>query len=313
MIRRFTVLLAAALVAGGCQTPQPRPDADGALGITWPGRTPELFAAGVVNTDGIEINLVFNRAYTEVFFARSTDRAFSIYASRRGPDGWTTPEELQMFPEGAGGEAVDMALSPDERSLYFLGITPREPGSEEKDTDIWVSDRTDTGWSLARRVPAPISTEHAEIYPVLTADGSLWFVSDRPGGNGPRDLYRARPRPDGGFDPPVSLDAPINTELSKGDTFVAPDESYIILSSRRPGGHGSGDLYVSFRGDDGGWTEPKNMGPLINTPEIEFCPMVSPDGRWLSFSRRYGDTWDTTTDAEIYWMDASIIEDMRGR
>ncbi len=55
------------------------------------------------------------------------------------------------------------------------------------------------------------------------------------------------------------------------------------------------------------------MCPLINTTEIEFCPMVSPDGRWLSFSRRYGDTWDTTTDAEIYWMDASIIEDMRGR
>ena len=40
-------------------------------------------------------------------------------------------------------------------------------------------------------------------------------------------------------------------------------------------------------------------------------PMVSPDGRWFSFSRRYGETWPTTTDAEIYWMDASIIEELR--
>ena len=93
--------------------------------------------------------------------------------------------------------------------------------------------------------------------------------------------------------------------------LVAPDESYLIFSSRDRAGYGSGDLFVSFRTADGGWTEPKNMGSTINTDELEFCPMVSPDGRWLSFSRRYGDSCPTTTDAEIYWMDASIIEALR--
>ena len=68
--------------------------------------------------------------------------------------------------------------------------------------------------------------------------------------------------------------------------------------------------HLGGRGDDGGWTEPKNMGPVINTKELEFCPMVSPDERWLSFSRRYGASWPTTTDAEIHWMDASIIEEL---
>ena len=62
--------------------------------------------------------------------------------------------------------------------------------------------------------------------------------------------------------------------------LVAPDESYLIFSSRDRAGYGSGDLFVSFRTADGGWTEPQNMGP-------------------------------TTTDAEIYWMDASIIEALR--
>ena len=104
---------------------------------------------------------------------------------------------------------------------------------------------------------------------------------------------------------------PIDTEQSKADTFVAPTESYLIFSSNDREGYGSSDLFVAFRTPDGGWSEPRNMGPVINTEELEFCPMVSPDGRWLSFSRRYGESWPTTTDAEIYWMDASIIEELR--
>jgi hypothetical protein len=121
---------------------------------------------------------------------------------------------------------------------------------------------------------------------------------------------RAR-RADGSFEPANPTGPPIDTEQSKGDTFVAPTESYLIFSSNDREGYGSSDLFVAFRTPDGGWSEPRNMGPVINTEELEFCPMVSPDGRWLSFSRRYGESWPTTTDAEIYWMDASIIEDLR--
>ena len=53
------------------------------------------------------------------------------------------------------------------------------------------------------------------------------------------------------------------------------------------------------------------MGPPFNGPEVDFCPMISPDGKWFSFSRRYGETWDTTTDAEIYWVDASALDELR--
>jgi hypothetical protein len=278
------------------------------LDTPWPGSTPELFAPGVVNTDGVEINLVFDRDYTELFFARTVDKVFFVYTSRLVDGTWTAPERLDLYPEGISGEAVDMALSPDEQSLYFLGITPEGATTQ---SDIWVSERTDDGWSLARRLGPSVNTEHSEFYPTVVADGSLYFVSDRPSELGPRNLYRAARRADGRFEPAVPIGPPIDTEQSKGDTFVAPDESYLIFKSSDREGYGSGDLFVAFRTDDGGWTEPMNMGPVINTEELEFCPMVSPDGRWLSFSRRYGETWPTTTDAEIYWMDASIIEELR--
>ena len=43
---------------------------------------------------------------------------------------------------------------------------------------------------------------------------------------------------------------------------------------------------------------------MFNGQEVDFCPMVTPDRKWFSFSRRYGDTWGATTDAEVYWVDA---------
>ena len=107
-----------------------------------------------------------------------------------------------------------------------------------------MSRRVDGQWTLARVVPPPISTKAMEVYPVVVRDGSLYLHSDRAGGLGPSDLYRAQRLPDGSFAEPVNLGPPINSEFGTGDTFVAPDESYMIFSSRRPPSLGRGDLFV---------------------------------------------------------------------
>ena len=64
---------------------------------SWPGSTPELFAPGVVNTDGIEINLVFDRDNTELFFDRTADKVFFVYTSRLVDGAWPAPERLFAF------------------------------------------------------------------------------------------------------------------------------------------------------------------------------------------------------------------------
>jgi hypothetical protein len=304
MYRYVTILLFISLLALSSHAGA----GSGPHGVQWPGKTPELFAPGVVNTEGVEINLVFDGEYTEFFFSRTINKAFFIYTSRLVDGQWTAPKQLDLMPEDVGGEAVDMALSPDEQSLYFLGITTE---GESVQTDIWTSERSDVGWSLAKRLGPSVNTEHSEFYPTVVADGSLYFISDRPSKLGPRNLFKAMRRADGSFEPAVPTGPPIDTEHAKGDTFVSPDERYIIFSSNARGGRGSSDLFISFATGEGGWTEPINMGATINSEELEFCPMVSPDGRWLSFSRRYGDSWSTTTDAAIYWMDASIIDSLQ--
>jgi hypothetical protein len=168
--------------------------------------------------------------------------------------------------------------------------------------------------SEAELVGPPISTPANELYPVFGADGSLYFNSDRAGGLSRRlpgmfftDLYRSPRLPDGNFGEPVNLGPPINSEYGTGDFSLAPDESYMVISLRRPENLGKGDLHVSFRNPDGTWGQPVSLGDKINTEHHELCPMVTPDGKYLFFSRLIGENWETATGGDIYWVDISVI------
>ena len=104
------------------------------------------------------------------------------------------------------------------------------------------------------------------------------------------------------YEEPENLGASINTEYDETDALVAPDESFLIFTSvARPDGFGNGDLYISFRTDDGRWLPAMNLGDEINTSSSEFCPVLSPDGKYFFFTsgRRGND--------DVYWVDASII------
>lgn len=277
------------------------------FGQPLPGLVPQLFAPGVVSTDSVELNVVFAPDLKEMFFARRVDSVHQMLHSVLENGVWSTPRLLNLFPDRRRALAVDMALTIDGQELFFLSDHPAGKGQ----ADIWRSRRIDGRWAPAEVVPPPISTEAGDSYPVLVADGSLYFTSNRPGGLGTRNLYRAQRLADGSFAAPVLVPAPINSELGIGDTWVAPDESYMVLTARRPPNLGAGDLYVSFRRPDGGWTEPANLGNGVNTDVTEFCPMVTPDGRFLFFSRRQTALNGPPIAGDVYWVDVKILEQFR--
>jgi hypothetical protein len=292
------------------------------LGQPVPGLTPEPFAPGIVTTKAIELNSVFSPDGREFYFTRltggvDTDTLHQIVFA----DGkWGHARELLLFPNKARVEAADMVLSADGQKLYFLARSALAGTGDKPNYDIWVSRRVNGDWSMAELVGPPISTAADELYPVLGVDGSLYFASDRVGGLGRdsagvsrSDIYRSQRRPDGSFDVPVNLGPPVNSEHGSGDMTLAPDESYLVISTRRPGGLGRGDLYVSFRRADGRWGELVHLGDTINTEHHEWCPMVTPDGKYLFFSRWFGDTWEKATDGEVYWVDARILDQFRPR
>jgi hypothetical protein len=314
VIRIVSALAAAAISAGaiGFNQGQEVEPSVRYLGQAPPGTTPVRFAPGIVSTPAIEINGVFRPDFREFFFARQIDGVFTLVRSTLNGSRWTDPEALPVFPAGGQGMAVDMAYSPDGRELFFLGrFKPGIPHNEAP-IDIWMIRQNAGRWSTAELVGPPVSTQASEVYPTVVADGSLYFTSNRPGGHGGTDIYRAPRLADGGFGTPVNIGSPPNSASGEGDTFAAPDERYLIFSSSRAGGFGRSDLYVSFRSTDSTWGQPINLGPSINTADVDFCPMVTPDGRYLFFSRRYGGpTWETTTGADVFWVDMAAVERSR--
>ena len=271
-----------------------------------PGLSPQLFAPGLVSTDAVELNGVFAPDMKEFFFARRTDDGATVMFHSVLVDGaWSQPRELPLFADKTRALAVDMALSPDGREMYFLSNHPSGAGG----SDIWRSRRVDGRWSTAEPLPAPVNTPQGEVYPVVVGDGSLYFISNRPGGVGKgSSLYRSQRLPGGDFAAPVLVPAPISNEFGIGDTYVSPDERYMVLASTRPPSLGAADLFVSFRLATGAWGEPVHLGKAINSEHTDFCPMVTPDGNYFFFSRRVGAGAAAATAGDVYWVDAKVLE-----
>ncbi len=275
-----------------------------------PGAVPELFAPSLVNTDAVEINAVFNSSYTELFFTRIIDGSFIIHHSEFKEGNWSQPKPIPMYSDqNSESVAIDPSLTEDGNTMYFLGISPEDRSKNSK-PDIYSSQKVNGKWQRATKVGYPVSTDdYAESYPVVVADGSIYFTSDRPGGLGKRDIYRAQYLGEGKFDTPVNIGSEVNSEKSERSTYVSPDERVLITGNTYTD---QGGFAVSFK-KNGKWQKPSHfdLGETLSKDWIYFCPYMSPDGKYFFFSKRYSNPpdsgWKGAVKGEVYWMDAQTI------
>ncbi len=269
------------------------------LGQKKPGPVPELFAPGVVSTEKHELNSVFSADGREFYFTiQSGQMKWKIMVIKKENNRWSKP----MLASFSGQYSdVDLFISPDGRKLFYCSNRPiEENGTAKNDFDIWVVERKNDNWSQPMHLGSPINSEEAEFYPSVTRDGTLYFQSRRADSRGARDIYRSKPVNDK-YEKIENVGDVINSELFEGDALISPDEDYLIFSVNRPGGFGQGDLFVSFRDKNDRWTKPENMGDKINTEHNENCPILSPDGKFLFFTRN----------GDIYWLDAGVIQSFK--
>jgi Tol biopolymer transport system component len=148
-------------------------------------------------------------------------------------------------------------------------------------------ERRGTGWGEPKNLGAPISSPGDEWFPTVTADGTLYFGSDREGGKGRTDLYRA-PLVNGKYATPENLGDAVNTQFNEFEPYIAADESYLLfMAAGRPDSLGSGDLYLSYR-QNGAWTKAVNLGEKINSSGFEISPKISPDGKYFFWTSTRG-------------------------
>ena len=265
------------------------------LGQKPPGMTPQPFAPGIVTTDGEEGSAGFAKGATVFLFQRFLDGRAHTYITRLKNGLWTAPELLPFWETLA--ENGDFVFSSDDRTLLYQVRSRTESGPF---SHIWRAEVTDTGWGEQTPLPPPVNSPHFESFASDTSGGTLYFFSRRPGGRGRSDLWRS-PLVAGKYADPVNLES-LNTEFEEWDPFVAPDESYLIFCSTKPGGLGRDDIYISFKGKDGRWGQPVNMGPEINSSGSENRPCVTRDEKFFFFTS----TRDGSRD--VFWVDASFFE-----
>jgi len=271
------------------------------LGQKSPGLTPELFAPGIVSTGKNELNAVFSPDGKEFYFSvLQQSGKYTIMFMKRENNLWTTP---QIAPFSGKYSEADPFISHDGKKLYFCSSRPSKDNEKPKENyEIWVTKKLSHGaWAQPINPGPPVNSDRFQVHPTLTKDGTLYFTSDRDDALGSRDIYRSKCIK-GEFSQIENLGNSVNSIYDEHDAFIAADESYILFDSReRPEGYGSGDLYISFRDADNTWTKAINLGPLFNTAALEYCPMVSPDGKYFFFTREMDGNGD------IYWVDAKFI------
>jgi Tol biopolymer transport system component len=286
----------------------PAPLAPGAyLGLKLPGEAPEIFAPGIVSIPGRNTgHLAFSPDGLECYFTvfdfdekKGYNNSRMLFTRYR--NGAWTPQVPVTF--AGGRENMEPLFSRDGNRLYF-GVR-----SSPTDTDFWTVHRASRNeeWSDPQPLGVPFNSPKEEWNLAQTADGTMYFASNRDGGHGGLDIYRTASKPGQSLQV-ENLGAPVNSEFDDGDPGISPDGKTLVFYSvpNRPGVTGrSSDLFICFDNGHGGWTEPVNMGEGFSTPGDEFAATFSQDGRVLFFARFDGKHGD------VYWVSTAALERFR--
>ena len=260
-----------------------------------PGLVPKVFAPGLVSlNDQLEFGSVFSKDGKEFFYAIDVHGKAETRVMKLVNQKWTSSEQILV---GEKYSYNDPFLSPDETKLYFISDRAMDGTGEKKDYDIWYIQRTGLKWSAPINAGKAINTEKNEYYVSFSQKGDLYFSSNRGTKEKGYDIYRST-LSQGIFQQAIALKETVNTQYYEADVFVAWDESYLIFCADRPEGYGKGDLYISFKGENGTWTQAKNLGKAINTSGHELCPFVTRDGKYLFYS----------SNNDIYWVSMDVLK-----
>ena len=179
-------------------------------------------------------------------------------------------------------------LSIDGSELIF---TRRLTGTNE---DFFVSKKDSSGWGMAKPAGGNINTPQSEAAQTLSADGEwmIYAASGREDSYGNYDLYMAQ-KTNEEWEDVYHFGLGINTDQWEAQPSLSPDRKDLYFASRRPGGFGGIDIYVSHLKPNGYYSQPENMGPGINTSGDDQCPFIHADNQTLYFTSNgwlgYGD------------------------
>jgi len=267
------------------------------LGQTKPGLEAKMFAPNFISTEDFNHSPAFSPDGKELYYTLES-RKFNfgtIMISKVENGSWSKPVPADI--EGEYRE-IDPFITADGSKMFYNSNRPiQNGGTSTRNMDIWMINKEAEGWGSPVYLGDEVNTEHDDWHPNISNNGKLFFST---GPSRASNIVYAELH-EGVYQGHVALSDSVNSPYNDYDPLIAPDESYVIFCSNRPGGFGSVDLYISFKHADGSWTKAKNMGASVNSETIEFAPKLSPNADFFFFNKG----------GDIYWISAEVIDSLR--
>ena len=169
---------------------------------------------------------------------------------------------------------IEPFFSADGSKLFFASNRPLGKDSTRTDYNIWYAEQVNGKWNNPIALDTLVNSTGDEFYPSVSSNGNLYFTATRTDGIGREDIFVST-FSKGKYSFPVPLDSTVNTKAFEFNAFISPDEDLLIFSSYgRPDGLGGGDLYYSKKDKTGKWSEAENLGELINSDKLDYCPFI---------------------------------------
>lgn len=195
---------------------------------------------------------------------------------------WMAAEEFKTIntPYNEGSAC----LSKDAKHLYFARCnSPDSHGN----CDIFVAElKPDSVWGNVKNLGININTSSWDSHPSLSHTGdTLFFASDRLGGFGLSDIYYSVKDKEGNWKKAMNIGPIINTRGNEVSPFLHHKYNVLYFSSNgQPLNFGDFDIYKSYRASSN-WSEPKNIGPLVNGPGSEYYFTIDSESGRLYYAR----------------------------
>ena len=258
-----------------------------------PGLIPEIFAPGTVSVDGrYEFGISFASDLNQIYFsAKEVDQTTAIYYSRVKDKKWS-PIKRANFTKGEKDTEMKPFVSLTEDKIYFTAYN-----AESRNTKIWYVTHTKDSWSSAKKLESPINGDRVfNLNQGKSGDFYYTNIAKR------RMFYTTEVN--GEFSEVKELNIEFGIQ-----GFISPSQDYLVVNAKNKEGDSreDSDIYVYFKEKDGTWSKPINLGKEVNSTFSETVPSITPDGKYLFFSR-YNEEGGLSN---FYWVSTEVINKVR--
>ena len=239
----------------------------------------------------LELPKLVNKFQSQYFPVMTADRETLIYTGNQDLDEnlyvasikdkiWTEPISISEKINTKENEGT-ATISADGRTLVFTSCGGKKGFGS---CDLFISYKQGDNWTSPQNLGQGVNSPEWESQPSLSADGrTLYFVSDRKGSLGKRDIWVSKLDSTNMWKKAINLGNPINTIEDDLSPFIHANGKTLFFASEGHVGMGGLDLYFTENQQDK-WKNPENLGYPLNTFEDQVALFITADGKKAYYS-----------------------------